>query len=136
MVTDEELRKLLAEATPGPWVITPDSDEGEPANLIEAHGYFIATTWGGYNSAPADTQLIAATPDLASEVLRLREENARLREDSPFICGANDGYAAAMKQVAEESRRYASHYPQASDGRNTFVLLAEWAERAAMESKP
>ena len=30
--------------------------------------------------------------------------------------------------IAIEARRYASHYPSGSDGRNTFVLLAEWVE--------
>ena len=30
--------------------------------------------------------------------------------------------------IASEARRYASHYPPASDGRNTFILLAEWIE--------
>lgn len=35
----------------------------------------------------------------------------------------------AMERVSEEARRYASHYPQSSDGRNTFTLFAEWAER-------
>lgn len=30
--------------------------------------------------------------------------------------------------LAKEARRYASHYPEASDGRNTFVLFAEMIE--------
>lgn len=31
--------------------------------------------------------------------------------------------------IAEQARIYAGHYPEASDGRNTFILLAEWIER-------
>lgn len=30
--------------------------------------------------------------------------------------------------LAMEARRYASHYPEASDGRNTFVMFAEMIE--------
>lgn len=31
--------------------------------------------------------------------------------------------------LAQEARRYASHYPEASDGRNTFIIFAEMIER-------
>lgn len=31
--------------------------------------------------------------------------------------------------IAEEARRYAGFYSEGSDGRNTFILLAEWIER-------
>jgi len=30
--------------------------------------------------------------------------------------------------IAAEARRYASFYPEGSDGRNTFILFAEWIE--------
>ncbi len=30
--------------------------------------------------------------------------------------------------IAEKARQLADHYPQSSDGRNTFILLAEWIE--------
>lgn len=30
--------------------------------------------------------------------------------------------------IAAEARRYASHYPEASDGRNTFIIFADWVE--------
>jgi hypothetical protein len=33
------------------------------------------------------------------------------------------------QKVSDEARRYAGHYKEASDGRNTFILFAEWAER-------
>ncbi len=33
--------------------------------------------------------------------------------------------------LAQEARRYASHYPEASDGRNTFIIFAEMIERRA-----
>lgn len=30
--------------------------------------------------------------------------------------------------IAQEARRYAGHYPEASDGRNTFIIFAEYVE--------
>lgn len=35
---------------------------------------------------------------------------------------------AERTAIAERAREIASHYPEASDGRNTFILLAEWIE--------
>ncbi len=32
---------------------------------------------------------------------------------------------------AAKAREYAAHYPEGSDGRNTFILLAEWIENRA-----
>lgn len=34
----------------------------------------------------------------------------------------------AFGEVAQKAREYAAHYPEASDGRNTFIIFAEWAE--------
>ena len=36
--------------------------------------------------------------------------------------------ANERKEIAEQARRYAGHYKEGSDGRNTFVMLAEWIE--------
>ncbi len=36
---------------------------------------------------------------------------------------------AGLEMIASEARRYASFYPEASDGRNTFIIFAEWIER-------
>lgn len=39
--------------------------------------------------------------------------------------------------IAEKAREFAGHYPQSSDGRNTFILLAEWIEaRGAAPAHP
>lgn len=32
------------------------------------------------------------------------------------------------KQIAAKAREWAKHYPQSSDGRNTFICFAEWVE--------
>ncbi|BCH33179.1 hypothetical protein MesoLjLc_51090 [Mesorhizobium sp. L-8-10] len=35
---------------------------------------------------------------------------------------------AEREVIANRAREIAGHYPEASDGRNTFVLFAEWVE--------
>ncbi|WP_200939851.1 hypothetical protein [Brevundimonas sp. Root1279] len=48
---------------------------------------------------------------------------------------------AALSQVGPKARQWAGFYPEASDGRNTFIMFAEWAEglhasaRQALETK-
>jgi hypothetical protein len=58
----------------------------------------------------------------------------------PEESGDRDHYKALVdaerEAIAAEARRYASHYPQGSDGRNTFILLAEWIERRAAPTLP
>lgn len=49
------------------------------------------------------------------------------------LCGAHQlvvdkRVAAEREACASKSREFAAHYPQSSDGRNTFILLAEWIE--------
>lgn len=39
--------------------------------------------------------------------------------------------AAERTACAEKARQFASFYEQSSDGRNTFILLAEWIENRA-----
>lgn len=39
--------------------------------------------------------------------------------------------AAERESCAHKAREFAAHYPQGSDGRNTFVILAEWIENRA-----
>lgn len=38
--------------------------------------------------------------------------------------------------IADQARLYASYYPEGSDGRNTFIILAEWIERRTEEGRP
>ncbi|CAN7301136.1 hypothetical protein LJR221_001498 [Agrobacterium tumefaciens] len=51
-------------------------------------------------------------------------------DDHPFV--ARSTMLAALDaergNVAREARRYASFYPEASDGRNTFIMFAEYVE--------
>lgn len=51
------------------------------------------------------------------------------------LCGEVDylraAVAAEREACASKAREFAGHYPEGSDGRNTFILLAEWIERRA-----
>jgi hypothetical protein len=39
------------------------------------------------------------------------------------------GRKAEQDAIAAKAREWAGNYPEASDGRNTFVLFAEWIEQ-------
>lgn len=54
------------------------------------------------------------------------EHIAKLIAALPLQDGQDLG--AERRAIADETRRYASHYPAHSDGRNTFVMLADWIE--------
>ncbi len=43
--------------------------------------------------------------------------------------------AAERDACAAKAREFSEHYEQGSDGRNTFVLLAEWIEARSTLSK-
>lgn len=40
--------------------------------------------------------------------------------------------ADEREAIAVEARRYAAFYPQSSDGRNTFIMFAEFVERRSL----
>ncbi|MGQ3671831.1 hypothetical protein ACT6QG_05485 [Xanthobacter sp. TB0136] len=103
-ITNEELRKLLDAATPGPWSLchhlrSKENDEGCSCGYRgvvfgpELEGFAVCQP--GHDPAPvgqeglvpqrypratelANAQLIAHLPDLAAELLKLRERNAQL----------------------------------------------------------
>ena len=41
---------------------------------------------------------------------------------------ADAAVKAEREAIAAQTRQYASHYKQGSDGRNTFVILADWID--------
>lgn len=44
-------------------------------------------------------------------------------------CVVRDAVAAEREACSVKAREFAGHYSEGSDGRNTFILLAEWIER-------
>ena len=78
--TSRELREMLEEATPGPWKMK--------WGLIVPHGKGvdpIADLVGGGDVEPRseDLKLLLLAPQLAEEVIRLREEIAALSHAEP-----------------------------------------------------
>lgn len=80
----EDLKKLLAEATPGPW-------EAESGHVQQNGTLYWQVTDGAdaimqnqfcwtRGDAAANAALVALAPDLAARVIELEAENARLRE--------------------------------------------------------
>lgn len=62
-------KKLLEGTTPGPWVRRPSHYSVESKK-----GRLVASAWGPTETAAkANARLIAAAPELAAELLRLRE---------------------------------------------------------------
>lgn len=53
--------------------------------------------------------------------------------EADWHCGYYAGYSEArfnlLAKIADEARRYAAMYPDATDGRNTFVMFADWVSR-------
>lgn len=81
----EELRKLLDEATPGPWVVVPDKTaaqvQGYPC--IYANDYTIVGTEGMYGEIEKDfanARLIAMAPTLARKVIAAEKLAEALRQ--------------------------------------------------------
>lgn len=101
-----DLRKILAEATPGPWRIVPDQ-EGEPAQCITAGGFDIATAWGGYLRDEADARLIALAPQLAAALIKAREGLAIALDDLDEWVGCKDSLEKAgfnMDDTADRAK--------------------------------
>ena len=90
-ITTEQLEAMLAAATPGPWAMGPD-EEGEPAQCITADGFDIATAWGGYNRADADTRLIAAAPEVTAELIAAHKRIAELDGALRALMELNDNH--------------------------------------------
>lgn len=39
-----------------------------------------------------------------------------------------------IQKIEAEARRYAEMYPQSSDGRNTFIIFADWVAGLSLSS--
>lgn len=64
------------------------------------------------------------------------------KAQEPTIATLTSSLAAASARIGEErdaiaarAREFAAHYPESSDGRNTFILFAEWIEARTLEGE-
>lgn len=107
-----DLEKLLDEATKGPWEAAIERGcHGVIAHTLPAGGANFVAIVGNNPESPekepsrfANARLIALAPDLASEVLRLREREAVLVE----------ALAAISAYVNEPSKDFRDKYPDLS----------------------
>lgn len=78
--TSRELREMLDEATPAPWQFLDPGYITAPTTLAVIDIY---SRWVDDEvNRNADFELAALAPQLAEEVIRLREEIDRLKESS------------------------------------------------------
>lgn len=125
---DEEGMKPLAMAN-GEFHVCRMSHTAAPwrFNYHRVNAAFIVEACNSYYETKA--ALAAKDADIAALQLRLTAVENSVR------VGADVDHERDF--LAMEARRYASHYPEASDGRNTFVMFAEMIEaRAALAKEP
>ncbi len=86
-------------------------------------------------SPDGTTERIDRTRDAINPLLPREGIDGDLTSSQSQPCGEASadaevfaGLDAERAAIAAEARRYAEFYPQSSDGRNTFVMFAEWVE--------
>lgn len=72
------------------------------------------------------------TPDPAELAKRFTIAAAEMIE---ALDDALEAVNAERNVIAEKAREWAGHYSPGSDGRNTFVLFAEWIERRGVDEQ-
>lgn len=90
-MTSEELKKLLDAATPGPWTYTK-CQCGSPY----CHQY-VMSNQGSVGLSEHDARLISIGPELAAEVIRLREALLDMRG---LVATAYDDQADSIIRAA------------------------------------
>ncbi len=112
--TPAELRKMVADATPGPWSV-PGQPDKVCAEGYTANGWakVIVTVqdkaWMPPVECFANAHLMAQSPTIAlaladalEEVARLREHLDRITRERDAACKAADGYKADFHKALDE----------------------------------
>ncbi len=131
-----EIEKLLAAATPGPWrkisfdwSVDCDGDAswchvGKPKSKAPVAIVTVTGAYGNDRRLDANSALIALAPDLAAEVLRLLARIAALEA----VVAAGDGLAEAAQNMAD----YGTVLDEQKYHRNLDTALTTY--RAAKEA--
>lgn len=120
-MTDDELRKLLADATPGPWT----ADDNDKCSIWRVYGPpgMLAEVFGDSAEADANAALIAAAPELAEEVLRLRAALTREVRNCPLCKGTTQAIHAydllMERKTPQDCRRCAPSRAALAGGSST-----------------
>lgn len=107
------------------WSMPRDEYEGFPLGDKEADAEHIARCHPDAMRAIAE-YVAALEADLrrANELINAALEDYRDARRTALL----EARRQAFDEVGQKAREYAAHYPEASDGRNTFIIFAEWAE--------
>ncbi|MFZ5744440.1 MAG: hypothetical protein ACOY7T_08180 [Pseudomonadota bacterium] len=133
----DELARLLAKATPGPWESIAEVGVENFANSIYApagdwDGLLLARVDqnGSTENAAAIVALRNAAPSLIAEVEALRGEVARLREerDTPHV---SDFLEAVKLEAAHQRERWGSDHDAGKSPFDWFWLIGYLAQKAA-----
>ena len=109
------LRALLDKATPGQWEYKFRRDEWTAGHTIEGQDVgVIVETYAGRGNADPDFDLMALAPELAAEVIRLREELTTYSEDARKLADRHD--IRMEWEVADALFRVAYDLTQIRDG--------------------
>lgn len=102
-LTTTHLKCLLEQATPGPWEYIPGEaiDErciGNPGSMTMCIG--VEANGAGSSCSDADLTLAAHAPQLAEEVIRLRDALGYLMEETR-LAAENSDDVVVQKRVAD-----------------------------------
>ena len=104
--TSSELREMLEEATPGPW-------RAVEASICERCAHVRASATLVCSADMADASLIALAPQLAEEVIRLREEIAGIKRfcrDGMKVSEAEARLTDHEREKGWREGRWAAYY--------------------------
>lgn len=102
-LTTDYLKHLLSQATPGPWEYDPWEQEDERCIVdAETWNMCINPTPNGAGSSCSDAELnlAALAPELAQEVINLRDALGYLVEET-LLAAENSDDAVVQKRVAD-----------------------------------
>lgn len=71
-----------------------------------------------------------SSPDIVERLRTLAHYLPGQRSAFNEAAARIEALEAALRRMEAEARRYAEMYPQSSDGRNTFVMFADWVAAA------
>ena len=104
--SNEELQRLLDEATPGYWIKGVEMRTGEITIATTDMDADRLTVLDTSNCTEENASLIALAPVLAAEVIRLREENKRLTQIewlAEQAAESDSGLAYDLDQINREN---------------------------------
>lgn len=125
--TNRELRELLTEAAPGPWEVEQFDHRGDcPSTELWVFGEDTAIATGEvvpeyHYQADRNFKLIALAPQLAEEVIRLRDEIDRLK----WYCRDSEQVADAETRLADNERAKAWQEGRAEAYYDTYLQITQ-----------